>query len=111
MATNGFMKTLGLAGAALAAWYLLDPKRGAERRDRIMTGARDLYDNAGKELSRLSEDLAAGVSDVVDRVTQATGIGGKGTVSNGSANASGHGTNAGGSTRPFTPGEGSQYTS
>src|SRR4051812_40733802 len=71
----GLIKTLGLAGAALTAWYFLDPKKGSERRDNFMKSTKDLYDTASDELSRLGKDLASGVSDVVDRVGEMTGLG------------------------------------
>ena len=74
----GLIKTLGLAGVALTAWYFLDPKKGAERRESFAKGAKDLYDNAGEELSRFSKnageelsrlgkDIASGVNDTVSR--------------------------------------------
>ena len=52
---RGLIKTLGLAGAALTAWYFLDPKKGAQRRDSFVKNAKDLYDTAGEELGRLSK--------------------------------------------------------
>jgi hypothetical protein len=72
MGTN-IMKTLGLAGAAFAAWYFLDPKKGAERRDRATRSARDVYDNLGKELTRIGDEVATVAGDVVNRVGSMAG--------------------------------------
>jgi hypothetical protein len=72
MGTN-IIKTLGLAGAAFAAWYFLDPKKGPERRDRATKSARDVYDNLGKELTRLGDEVATVASDVVSRVGSMAG--------------------------------------
>jgi gas vesicle protein len=91
---RGLIKTLGLAGAALTAWYFLDPKKGAGRRDSFVKNAKDLYDNAGDEISRLSKtagdeisrlskDLASGVSDTVGRATEAVQGFTSGIASNG----------------------------
>lgn len=68
MATNSIVKTIGLAGAAFAAWYFLDPKKGSERRDKATKSARDMYDNLGKELTRIGDEVATVASDVVNRV-------------------------------------------
>ncbi len=73
MGSNGWMKTLGLAGAALAAWYFLDPNKGAERRNKIARDARDLYDTTKDELTRVSKDLASGVGDTVKSVSDSVG--------------------------------------
>ncbi|MEP7218035.1 MAG: hypothetical protein ABI876_03920 [Bacteroidota bacterium] len=66
----GLIKIFGLAGAALTAWYFLDPKNGADRRDRFSKNAKDLYDSAGKELNRVGKDVSEVVTDTVDRVTK-----------------------------------------
>ena len=71
---RGLIKTLGLAGAALTAWYFLDPKKGPERRSNFSKSAKDLYDTASDELGRLGKDLADGVSDVAGRVGSMTGL-------------------------------------
>lgn len=68
MATNSIVKTIGLAGAAFAAWYFLDPRKGSERRDKATKGAREVYDNLGKELTRIGDEVATVASDVVNRV-------------------------------------------
>lgn len=69
---RGLIKTLGLAGAALTAWYFLDPKKGAERRENFKKSAKDMYDTAGSELSRLGKDLSTGVSDTLSKVSEVT---------------------------------------
>jgi hypothetical protein len=71
---GGLIKTLGVAGAALTAWYFLDPKKGAERRGNFVKSTKDLYDSASDEIGRIGKDIAGGVSDVVERVGQMTGI-------------------------------------
>jgi hypothetical protein len=78
---RGLIKTLGLAGAALTAWYFLDPKRGAERRTSFVKSTKDIYSTASDELGRLGKDLASGVTDVVDRVGHMTGLSGNGNGS------------------------------
>ena len=70
---TSIIKTLGLAGAAFAAWYFLDPKKGPERRDRASKSARDVYDNLGKELTRIGDEVATVASDVVNRVGSMAG--------------------------------------
>ncbi len=72
---RGLIKTLGLAGAALTAWYFLDPKKGAQRRDSFVKNAKDLYDTAGEELGRISKTagdeigrLSKTASDEISRV-------------------------------------------
>ncbi len=72
---RGLIKTLGLAGAALTAWYFLDPKKGSERRDNFMKSAKDIYDTAGGELGRLGKDISGGLSDTLTKVTEMTGMG------------------------------------
>lgn len=72
MGTN-IIKTLGLAGAAFAAWYFLDPKKGPDRRDRASKSARDVYDNLGKELTRIGDEVATVATDVVNRVGSIAG--------------------------------------
>jgi hypothetical protein len=74
---RGIITTLGLAGAAFAAWYFLDGKKGAERRENFMKSTKDLYDSASDELGRLGKDIASGVSDAVDRVGEMTGKAGE----------------------------------
>jgi len=56
------------AGLALAAWYFLDPKKGAERRQKVTDTAREAYDSASQELNRLGKDISSMASDVADRV-------------------------------------------
>jgi hypothetical protein len=81
MKTNDVLKGLGVVGAALAAWYLLEPKKGTQRRRRIATMGRDVYEGAGQELGRLGseigrlgEDVGRGFSSIVDRVGEMTGM-------------------------------------
>lgn len=69
---RGLIKTLGLAGAALTAWYFLDPKKGPERRENFKKSAKDMYDTAGTELGRLGKDLSTGVSDTLTKVSEVT---------------------------------------
>ncbi len=64
------IRTLGLAGAALAAWYFLDPSKGPERRQKVVKSARDAYDNLGPELTRMGNDIASGVTDTVNKVSE-----------------------------------------
>jgi hypothetical protein len=86
---------LGLAGLAIAAWFLLDPKNGARRRQQIADTAKDLYDGAGQELGRLSGefsrirgDVMHTVSDAVSRVGEMAGIGAGSDTSNGGSASS-----------------------
>lgn len=69
---RGLIKTLGLAGAALTAWYFLDPKKGPERRESFKKSAKDMYDTAGTEIGRLGKDLSTGVSDTLTKVGEVT---------------------------------------
>lgn len=73
---RGLIKALGVAGAALTAWYFLDPKKGAERRGNFVKSTKDLYDSASDELGRLGKDIAGSVSGVVSKVGEMTGMGG-----------------------------------
>jgi len=72
---RGIIKTLGLAGAALTAWYFLDPKNGSERRSNLKKSAKDLYDTAGDELERLGKDIAGGFSGTMKKVSELTHMG------------------------------------
>jgi hypothetical protein len=81
MKTNDVLKGLGVVGAALAAWYLLEPKKGTQRRQKIATMGRDVYEGAGQELGRLgseigrlSDDVSRGFTSIVDRVGEMTGL-------------------------------------
>jgi hypothetical protein len=81
MKTNDVLKGLGVVGAAVAAWYLLEPGKGSQRRKKIATMGRDIYDGAGQELGRLGgeigrlgEDVGRGFSSIVDRVGEMTGL-------------------------------------
>jgi hypothetical protein len=73
---GGLIKTLGLAGAALTAWYFLDPKKGQGRRENFMKSSKDIFNTASDEITRLGKDIASGVTDAVDRVGQMTGLSG-----------------------------------
>lgn len=82
MKTNDVLKGLGVVGAALTAWYLLEPGKGSQRRKKIATMGRDVYEGAGQELGRLgseigrlSEDVGRGFTSIVDRVGEMTGLG------------------------------------
>jgi hypothetical protein len=105
MKTNDVLKGLGVVGAALAAWYLLEPNKGSQRRRKIATMGRDLYDGAGQELGRLggeigrlSEDVGRGVSSIVDRVGEMTGLS-SGRSQSSSSRSGGRGGNRGGGRR------------
>lgn len=78
---RGLIKALGVAGAALTAWYFLDPKKGAERRGNFAKSTKDIYDSAADEIGRLGKDLAGGVSGVVSKVSEMTGLGGSSSES------------------------------
>lgn len=92
---RGLIKTLGLAGAALTAWYFLDPKKGSGRRDNLVKSAKDLYGTASDELGRLGKDLSTGLTDTMHKVSEMTGMGGSsasgssasGSVGSGSSSA------------------------
>lgn len=70
---SSLIKTLGVAGAALAAWYFLDPNKGAERRNKVARNARDLYDTTKDEVTRVGKDLADGVTETVKSVSDGVG--------------------------------------
>lgn len=98
MASSGFMKILGVAGLAAAAWYIFDPNKGPARRKMIADTAKDLYDEAGHELGRVSgelgrvgNDLMTGVNDLVGRVSEMTGMtaGGSSSGSHSSSHTNG----------------------
>lgn len=81
MKTNNMLKGLGVVGAAVAAWFLFEPKKGSQRRERIASLGRDVYEGAeqevgrlGGEISRLSGDVSRGFSSIVERVTEMAGI-------------------------------------
>ncbi len=83
---RGIIKTLGLAGAALTAWYFLDPKKGSDRRDNFMKSAKDLYNTAGDEFGRIGKDISGGLSETLTKVSEMTGMGaGNGKESEASA--------------------------
>ena len=63
---------LGAAGAALTAWYFLDPKNGRQRRRRFAKGAKRAYSNAEREIRKISNDAAKGLSTAVDRTSDFT---------------------------------------
>lgn len=90
---RGLIKTLGLAGAALTAWYLLDPKKGSERRSNLVKSAKDLYGTASDELGRLGKDLSSGLTDTLHKVGEMTGMGSSSATS-GSGSGSGSGSSA-----------------
>jgi gas vesicle protein len=77
-----------MAGAALAAWYFLDPKKGAERRENVANKARDMYDSASEELTRMGKDLSDTVTDLVDKVSdQVSSLTGSGSPSSSSSDS------------------------
>ena len=60
---------LGALGAAAAAWYFLDPKRGKERREKVATKSKELYEKGSEEAKRLSGEAQKGISSAVDRTS------------------------------------------
>ena len=95
MRTNDVLKGLGVVGAAAAAYFLLEPRKGSQRRKKIATMGRDLYTGAGQELGRLGseigrlgEDVGRGLSGVVGKVGEMTGLS-SGSSGNGGGSRSG----------------------
>lgn len=60
---------LGIAGAALTAWYFLDPKNGKQRRKKFVKGAKTAYDSAEREIRKIGNEAAKGISTAVDRTS------------------------------------------
>ena len=58
---------LGLLGAAAAAWYFLDPRKGKERREKVVTGSKKLYNDAETQARRLSEEASRGLTTAVEK--------------------------------------------
>lgn len=58
---------LGALGAAAAAWYFLDPKKGKERREKAATKSKELYEKGTVEAKRLSGEAQRGLTTAVDR--------------------------------------------
>lgn len=58
---------LGLVGAAAAAWYFLDPRKGKERREKVATKSKEVYEKTSVEAKRLSEEAQRGLATAVDR--------------------------------------------
>lgn len=61
---------LGAAGAALAAWYFLDPKNGKRRRKKFVKGAKNAYGSAEREIKKISNEAAKGISSAVDKTSE-----------------------------------------
>ena len=57
---------LGLLGAA-TAWYFLDPKKGAARRENFSKKAKDVYSQAETQVRRFGEEASKGFSYAVDK--------------------------------------------
>ena len=81
MRTSDVLKGLGVVGAALTAYLLLEPKNGSKRRRKIATMGRDLYSGAGQELGRLGSEITRlgsgvgrGLTGIVDKVGSMTGL-------------------------------------
>ena len=81
MRTSDVLKGLGVVGAALTAYLLLEPRKGSQRRRKIATVGRDLYSGAGQELGRLGGEISRigggvgrGIGGLVDRVGEMTGL-------------------------------------
>lgn len=69
---------LGLIGAAATAWYFLDPRKGAERRERVATKSKDLYEKGSVEAKRLSgeakrlgEEAQRGITEFAEMADEA----------------------------------------
>ena len=60
---------IGIAGAALTAWYFLDPKKGKQRRTKFAEGAKDMYNSAEREIKKIGNEAAKGISTAVDRTS------------------------------------------
>lgn len=58
---------LGLVGAAAAAWYFLDPRKGKERRDKVATKSKEIYEKTSVEAKRISGEAQRGLATAVDR--------------------------------------------
>ncbi len=58
---------LGLLGAAAATWYFLDPKKGKNRREKVVKSSKKLYSDAERQAKRLSEEAARGISTAVEK--------------------------------------------
>lgn len=58
---------IGAAGAAFATWYFLDPKNGKRRRKNFVKGTKQAYSSAEREIKKISNDAAKGISTAVDR--------------------------------------------
>lgn len=109
MRTNDVLKGLGVVGAAVAAYFLLEPQRGSQRRRKIATMGRDLYSGAGQELGRLggeitrvSSGVGRGLTSVVERVGELTGMSsgsGRGGSSSGGSASGGRGRGSRSGTR------------
>jgi hypothetical protein len=81
MRTSDVLKGLGVVGAALSAWYLLEPGKGSRRRRKLVRLSRDVYNGAGQELGRIGseigrigEDVGKSFTSIVDRVGEMTGL-------------------------------------
>lgn len=60
---------IGVAGAALTAWYFLDPKNGRQRRKKFAKGAKNMYSSAEREIKKIGNEAAKGLSSAVDRTS------------------------------------------
>lgn len=67
--TGKVLGAIGVAGAALTAWYFLDPKNGKQRRKKFAKGAKSMYDNAEREIKKIGNEAAKGLSSAVDRTS------------------------------------------
>lgn len=81
MKTSRLITGFGAIGAAVAAYFLFEPRNGAKRRKKIVNAGRELYTGAGEEIGRLSGELgrlsggvSRGLTTVVDRFGELTGI-------------------------------------
>jgi hypothetical protein len=57
-------------GAALTAWYFLDPKNGPARRKRVAKEAKKTYSKAEKEVKKFSGDAKKTLNEAYDKSSQ-----------------------------------------
>lgn len=67
--TGKVLGALGVAGAALTAWYFLDPKNGKQRRTKFAKDAKNAYSSAEREIKKIGNEAAKGISNAVDRTS------------------------------------------
>jgi hypothetical protein len=58
---------LGLVGAAAAVWYFLDPRKGRDRREKVATKSKEIYEKTSVEAKRITDEAQRGLATAVDR--------------------------------------------